>query len=192
MRYLLPLVFEVLLQQTAICCIATVAPKRTPICCSFRTPLRVAQSARRYDLGKRRAQRQCTWGTPRKLQQIGVCLRGRPLRGCRATSILQQIGVCLRGRPLRGSRATSILQQIAVCLRGRLLSGFETTFVRLRNDVRAVAKRRSRGCGATFVRQHISVCLRGDVHAAANRRLVLGDYFRGCETTFVLRQIAVR
>ena len=159
MRWLLPLVFEAMLQQTAICCIATAAPKRTPICCSFRTPLRVAQSARRYDLGKRRAQRQCTWGTPRKLQQIGVCLRGRPLRGC---------------------RATSILQQIAVCLRGRLLSGCETTFVRLRNDVRAVAGRRLCGstsafvCEATFMRQQTGVWFWVTIYAAAKRRLCCG------------------
>ena len=98
------------MKQTAICCIATVAPKRTPICCSFRTPLRVAQFVRGRDLGKREAQRRCTQGISRKLQQIAVCLQGdvhatanrclfarRLLRGCETRFMRRQIDVCLSG-----------------------------------------------------------------------------------------------
>ena len=51
--------------------------KQTPICCSFRALPKVAQSARGRDLGKREAERRCTRGTPRKLQQIAVCFSPR-------------------------------------------------------------------------------------------------------------------
>ena len=93
--------------------------KQTAICCSFRAPPEVAQSDRGCDLGKREAERRCTWGIPQKLQQIAVCFQGDVHAAANRRSFAEQ--------------RLRYIKSAFVC---------RVTFTRLRNDVYAAAYRR--------------------------------------------------